>query len=366
MAIRFRKQLASVPTYVPGLPLEEAKRRYNLQEVIKLASNECPLGPFPPVAAKISAWAEEANRYPDTECYELTNRLAQMLGVAIDEIIVTNGTTHLIAVVCQALLEQGDEIVVAAPTFPYYAMAAALMGGIACSVRMAAGYQYDLDAMLSVISPRTKLVAVCNPNNPTGTYVRSDDLQAFVERIPGDVLVLIDEAYFEYVSAADYGSFIARAPNAANLLVTRTFSKIYGLAGLRVGYGVANKYIIDQLKRVPGPFSVNSLGQLAALESLRYPQLVAERKAKNSEWKASLCNGLKRLGVDFVDSQANFVMTKLGVDSSRIAQLFLQRGVIVRPAMADGWIRVTVGTQEENLRFLQVAEEIIGAGVLQL
>lgn len=361
-AIDFRKQLSNVPTYTPGMPLEEAKRRYNLQEVIKLASNECPLGPFEPVLAKMSLWASSCNRYPDTDCYDLTNSLSQCHDVAPEEILITNGTTHLIAIVCEALLEPGDEIVVSSPTFPYYEMAAVLMGGVVRSVAMRPGYQYDLDAMLSAIGSRTKLVAICNPNNPTGTYVSERDLRLFIDRVPRNVLVLVDEAYYEYVDAGDYGSLLADAPRAGNILVTRTFSKIYGLAGLRIGYGVANREIIGQLKKVPGPFSVNLIGQCAATESLQHQELVRERKVKNGEWKALLCRGLARLGREYVDSQANFVMAKLGDDSGRISQEFLRRGVIIRPAAPNGWMRISVGTSEENEKFLQALEDITAAG----
>ena len=361
VVIDFRKQLSNVSSYVPGMPLEEAKRRYNLQEVIKLASNECPFGPFESVLTKLPLWAEGCNRYPDTDCSDLTSNLSEHLGVSPEQIIIANGTTNLISVVSEALLEPGDEIVVPSPTFPYYQMAAVLAGAVARSVPMRPRYQYDLDAMLSAIGPCTKLVSICNPNNPTGTYVSERELRQFVDRVPKNVLVLIDEAYYEYADASDYATLLLDAPNADNLLVTRTFSKIYGLAGLRIGYGVANAEIINQFKKVPGPFSVNLIGQAAANESLKHQELVQDRKEKNIEWKALLCRGLRELQREFVDSQANFVMTKLGDDSGRTAEEFLRRGVIIRPAMANGWMRVSVGTADENQRFLRVLEEILEA-----
>ena len=357
-AVQFRKQLRAIPPYVPGMPLDEAKRRFGLNEVVKLASNECPLGPFPSVVSQMPSWAQECNRYPDNDCHDLLASLCQILNVSREEILIGNGSAEIIGRTALALLEPGDEIVITWPTFPYYEIAAQLAGATARKVPMAPNYHYDLEGMLAAIGARTKLLAICNPNNPTGTYVPERELRSFLDAVPRNVLVVADEAYFEYTMAEDYATVLPDARRRENLLVTRTFSKIYGLAGLRIGYAVTNSEVAAQIRKAQGPFSVNTLAQMAAVESLRHPELVEDRKRLNSAWKKALCDGLASQGYPFAESEANFVMTKLGDNSETLFTEFVRRGVIIRPATSDGWMRVTVGTLEENQRFLRALEDL--------
>lgn len=344
-----------ISPYVGGKPIEELARELGLApgSIVKLASNENPRGPSPKVLAAIAAAAADITRYPDGNGFALKTALAKRHGVALEQIVLGNGSNDVLELVTQAFLRPGDEAVYAAHAFAVYPLATQARGarGIVVPAR---ALGHDLPAMRAAITPATRIVFVANPNNPTGTWETPAALEAFVASVPGDVLVVLDEAYGEYLDpdeAGDATAWVARYPN---LVVSRTFSKAYGLAALRVGYGVMDAAVADLLNRVRQPFNVNALAQAAALAALDDVAYVDESRRLNREGLAQIYAGLERLGVPFVRSHGNFLLVRVG-DAARVYDRLLRQGVIVRPVANYGlpeWLRVTVGLPAENERFL--------------
>ncbi|MDP8959561.1 MAG: histidinol-phosphate transaminase [Actinomycetota bacterium] len=353
----FREDLQSITPYRPGKPIEEVAREYGLERVVKLASNESPLPPFPEVQEAIARHAGQLNRYPDNQRYYLRQAVAGHHGIPEQHLLFGAGTTELLLTIALAVGGPGTSAVYAWPSFIMYPIVTKLAGAGSIEVALDERLRHDLEAMAAGVRPHTTIVYVCNPNNPTGTYVPADDLFEFIDRLPGRLLVVVDEAYFEYAQAADYGSALPLALERDNVLVTRTFSKVYGLAGLRVGYLVGHPDTLDQLRRAQIPFSVSSIAQVAAMESLKYPVRVAERIQRNAEGLKLLSDELAERGIPFVESQTNFVYLKAGGDSQRAHQACLGKGAIIRP-MAEGWCRVSVGTEVENRAFLEALDEV--------
>lgn len=353
----FRSDLDQIPVYRPGKPIDEVSRELGITDIAKLASNEWPIEPFPEVIEAIAGAARDFNRYPENSVYHVVNALAEHLGVAPEAIWMGAGSTELIT--CIALAVGGPETstVFSNPSFVMYPITAALTGAEPIPVPSTSGMGHDLDAMLSAIRPDTRLVFVCNPNNPTGTYLAGADVVSFVESVSPNTLVVVDEAYHEFVTAADYNSALPLALERDNVVVTRTFSKVYGLAGLRIGYAVGRPETLAQLRRAQVPFSVNSAAQAGALAALAHSERLAERVAGNDEARGELEAGLASRGVDYVPSQANFVLIRPDEDPTHLAEEMLTRGVIVRPM--GPFIRVTVGTSAENLRFLSAFDRIV-------
>ena len=360
----FRSALDAVQPYVPGRPIEVVKRELGIVgEVIKLASNE---GPFPPVPAALEAIAQaasESNRYPDGSCHQLRHALAARHGVDPDQIVVGNGADAVLDYLAQALYEPGDEVAYCWPSFPVYPINATKMGAV-CVAAPLAGSSYDLEALSAVITPKTKAVYVTNPNNPTGGMVTRDALLRFLDGLPSTVLPVIDEAYFEFIDDPDYPDSSAWVREGRRLVAIRTFSKIYGMAGLRVGYGVMPADVAVACGKVKGAFDVSQLAQVAALASLD-PSVapeIARRRAVVAEGRTQLVNGLRAQGLGPWPTVANFVFVPVG-DGVGVAQALERRGVIVRATAGFGdptAIRITVGTPEENARFLSTLAEIRG------
>lgn len=361
-ALHARDPVAGAPDYVrriapylPGKPVSELAREFGLAEhdIVKLASNENPRGPSPAVRAAIVAAAEEVTRYPDGNGFALKAALAPRLGVGADGLVLGNGSNDVLELVTQAFLRPGDKAVYSRHAFAVYALATQARGAAGVEVP-ALAYGHDLAAMRAAITARTRIVFVANPNNPTGTWVAPDELEAFIAAVPANVLVVLDEAYNEYLDPAAVApspQWVAKYPN---LIVARTFSKAYGLAGLRVGYGVMSSRVADMLNRVRQPFNVNALGQAAAVAALADPAYVEESRVQNREGKHRLEDGLRTLGLSVVPSHANFLLVKVG-DAGRVYERLLRRGVIVRPVAnyaLPEWLRVTVGLPAENERFL--------------
>lgn len=350
--LRFRADLAEISPYRPGRPIIEVATEYGFDpsEIVKLASNESPLPPMPAARQAIEERIADVNRYPDNDSRLLRGRLADHLGVEPEEVWVGAGSSELLRVTANTVGGPGTSAVYAWPSFVVYRLATRLAHSEAIEVPLTAGGVHDLDAMAAAIRPDTSLVYVCNPNNPTGTLVDPARLERFLDEVPGDVLVLVDEAYHEYVTDKDYRSLLSQATVRPNLIVTRTFSKIYALASLRVGYAVTAASTIEQLRKAQAPFSVNDLGQAAAIASLDSPDELESRVSLNAEGRAWLENRLSGLGVRFMASQANFVYLRLGAPTEVVTEAFVRHGVIVRPFPA-GWVRVSVGTTAENRRF---------------
>jgi len=347
----FRRAIADLVPYEPGKPIEEVQRELGLDRCIKLASNEGPFPPFPAALEAIERAAREVNRYPDGGVWALRAALAERHGVAHEEIVVGSGADGVIDLLSQATLDPGDEIVCGWPSFPSYVLYTAKLGAVPRKVPLR-DHTYDLDALLDAIGPRTKLVFVCHPNNPTGTANGRAELDAFLDRVPDHVLVVLDQAYFEYIDDPDYADGIADYFRAGRrLVVLRTFSKIYGLAGLRVGYGVAPADVVTATSKVRRAFDVTTTAQAAALASIGDDAEIARRRAQNARGRDALEEALRAHGLDpVVPSFANFLYVEVG-DGREIFDQMLQLGVIVRPLSgfgAPGAIRVTVGTDEEN------------------
>ncbi|HZS25307.1 MAG TPA: histidinol-phosphate transaminase [Gaiellaceae bacterium] len=349
MTRRFREAIAGLVPYQPGKPIEEVQRELGLERIVKLASNEGPFPPFPSALEAMERLSLELNRYPDGGAYALRSALAERHGVDVGQIVVGAGADGVIDLLSQATLEAGDEIVCGWPSFPSYVLDAVKLGAAPKRVPLR-DHTYDLDALFDAIGPRTKLVYVCHPNNPTGTANGRAELRAFVERVPAQTLVVIDQAYFEYIADPDYADAIAElyAPGG-NVVVLRTFSKIYGLAGARVGYGVAPADVVEATDKVRGAFHVASPAQVAALASIGQDEELAARRALNAAGRTQLESILREHGLEPVPSLGNFVYVEVG-DGQALFEQLLQQGVIVRPLAGFGApeaIRVSVGTPEE-------------------
>lgn len=352
----FRADLESIPTYSPGKPIDEVSRDLGIFDICKLASNECPTEPFPEVVQAIADAASTVNRYPEDSGYYLVGTLADRHGVGTDQVWLGAGSTQLIGCVALATGGPGTSAVYASPSFVMYPIATRVAGARPIEVRLDDRWRLDLAAMIDAIEPDTTVVYVCNPNNPTGTYRSAPDVEAFVDTVPDDVLIVIDEAYHEYVTADDYATALPTAARRDNVLVTRTFSKIYGLAGLRIGYGIGAADTIAALRKTQPPFSANTIAQIAALESLAHDERTQEHAAANTAGRTQIEEGLTARGIEFAPSQANFVAMQVTDDSKELSDRLLKEGVIVRPMGAI--IRVTVGTDEENRRFLDALDAV--------
>jgi histidinol-phosphate aminotransferase len=345
--------VAGLTPYEPGKPVEEVQRELGLARVVKLASNEGPFPPFPAALEAIARASQELNRYPDGGAFALRSALAERHGVAFEEVAVGAGADGLIDCVSQAFLDAGDEVVCGWPSFPSYVIDAAKLGAVPVRVPLADG-RHDLDAMLAAITPRTKLVYVCHPNNPTGTMNTRAELDAWFERVPEHVLTVLDQAYFEYIDDPDYPDGISEYfARGQRVLVVRTFSKIYGLAGLRVGWGVGSPSVVAATAKVRRVFDLNAAAQAAAIASLDGAEEVARRARINAEQRVRVVELLERHGFACVGpAVANFVYAETGEDDARrLFEALLREGVIVRPLAgfgAPGAIRVTVGSPEDN------------------
>ena len=350
----FRRSIADLIPYEPGKPIEEVQRELGLDRVVKLASNEGPFPPFPAAVEALERATRDLNRYPDGGVYALRTALAEHHCVELEEVTVGAGADGVIDLLSQATLDAGDEIVCGWPSFPSYVLDALKLGAVPRKVPLR-DHVYDLDAMLAEVGPKTKLVYICHPNNPTGTANGRDELLAFVERLPEHVLAVVDQAYFEYVDDPDYADGVAELfKQGRRVVVLRTFSKIYGLAGLRVGYGIAPKDVVTATSKVRRAFDVGATAQAAALASLGDDAELARRRALNAAGREELGETLRAHGLEPAGPAiGNFLFADVG-DGAALFDRLLRQGVIVRPLASFGApeaIRVTVGTPEENAFF---------------
>ena len=352
-----------IAPYVPGKPIEELARELDLDPagIVKLASNENPRGPGPKALAAIATAAADVTRYPDGNGFALRSALATRLSVPAGSLVLGNGSNDVLELVTQAFLTPGDEAIYAQHAFAVYPLATHARGARGIEVP-AKDYGHDLAAMLAAVTPRTRVVFVANPNNPTGTWIDGAAMEAFVAKVPREVVVVLDEAYDEYLAPADRSRSVSWIGRYPNLIVSRTFSKAYGLAALRVGYGVMDPSVADLLNRVRQPFNVNSLAQAAAIAALADTAYVEESARVNREGMRQIEAGLARLGVAFVPSHGNFLLVNVG-DGARVYAALLRDGVIVRPVGnygLPGFLRVTVGLPAENERFLTALGRALG------
>jgi histidinol-phosphate aminotransferase len=343
----------SQPEYVPGKPIDELAREMGMDPagIIKLASNENAFGPSPLAVRAAKRAVEQGQLYPDGGCFALHNRLAQFHGLAPGQFVIGNGSNEVIELLGHVFLGPGDEVVMGRPEFVVYRMVALLFGARPVEVPLVA-FRNDLRALARAVTPRTKLVVVSTPNNPTGTANSPEELLSFVRSLPGSVVCVVDEAYTDYAEGApDIRPLIAEGRNVIGL---RTFSKVYGLASLRVGYGYSTPELAPLLERVRQPFNVNAIAQAAAVAALDDREFTRMVVAETRKGLRRLEEGCGALGLEFVPSQSNFLLVRVG-DGERVHDALLRRGVIVRPLRLydlPGWIRVTAGTAAQNERFL--------------
>jgi histidinol-phosphate aminotransferase len=346
----FRPSVEALTPYQPGKPVEDVQRELGLDRVVKLASNEGPFGPLPAAREALARATGDLNRYPDGGAYRLHEALAARHGVAMEQVAVGAGADGCIDMLSQATLDAGDEIVCGWPSFASYVIYAAKQGATVTTVPLR-DHTYDLGALLDAVTPRTKLLYICEPNNPTGTMNTADELDAFFERVPEHVLTVVDQAYFEYIDRPDYPDAVERYLKAGRrVVVLRTFSKIYGLAGLRVGYAVGPRDVCASLAKVRRPFDVTTSAQVAALASLDDADELARRRTVNADGLSRLEALLREHGLDPVPSVGNFLYVETGGDAQVLFQQLLQEGIIVRPLAGFGAptaVRITVGTPEE-------------------
>lgn len=361
MNITPKENILKVKPYIPGKPIEDVKRELGLKSVVKLASNENPYGPSPKVLRAMATASKTVNRYPDGACYDLRRELAVNLGVQEDQLIFGNGSDEIIVLAVRAYVGKGDEVVIAQPSFLIYEIASLLEGATVRSVPLK-DFRYDLPLMNKAVNSKTKIVFIGNPDNPAGTYIPREQLREFLSQLRRDVIVFIDEAYFEYVHQRDYPNGIELLRSYSNVIVTRTFSKMYGLAGLRVGYGVADPRIIDHLNRLREPFNVNSLAQAAAVACLKDKSYYRGIAKSVEEERVYLYKSLESMDVSYEASFTNFILIKVVGDSSFAARELLKRGIIVRDMKVwglDHYIRVTIGSQKENRLFIRTLKEVL-------
>jgi histidinol-phosphate aminotransferase len=356
--------VSAIQPYVPGKPVEELERELGIRDSVKLASNENPLGPSPLVLKEIindltnTKSSLSLNRYPDGNGYYLKQALSRRLSVSEDEIILGNGSNELIDIAARTFLQPGDEAVMAHPSFVVYPMATQAQGATAIQIPLKK-YTHDLDAMADAITSSTKIVFIANPNNPTGTMNTKAEFERFMKRIPEGILVVCDEAYCEYVTKPDYPDSMKYLAQGKDILILRTFSKMYGLAGLRIGYGIGRKDIIGEMNKLRPPFNTSSIAQKAALWALQDENHLQRTRQINEQGKTYLYKELDSIGMKYVPTEANFIFMPLEHDAHTLYTILLKQGVIVRP-MGQHEIRVTIGLPEENKRFIDALKKVMG------
>lgn len=354
--------LSAIRPYVPGKPIEEVRREFGLTDIVKLASNENPIGVSPKVMAALLAALPELNLYPDAQAYSLCRAIARRLDVLPEMVRVGNGADGLIRELCVSYLEDGDEVVTSCSSFPVYDISTAVMRGRMVKTPLTK-LTFDLEAMARAITERTRMVFICNPNNPTGTMVTAAEVAGFMAAVPDRVLVVFDEAYYEYVDSPDYPDALAYVTGGRkNVVVLRTFSKAYGVAGIRIGFGIAHPELLAPLRAASESFPVNRLALVAGEAALEDDEFMRLTVAANLEGRRFLYGEFDRLGLAYAESHTNFILVRAGPGAGRVYRELLKRGIIVRPCTGydlPEHLRITVGTEPQNKRLIAALEEVL-------
>jgi len=363
MSLPLNPALKNLPVYQPGRPIEEVAREVGLPaaEIIKLASNENPLGPSPLALAAMEMALKQVNLYPDGNGFYLKQKLAQKFGVEPANLILGNGSNDIIEFVAHALLDANSEVVVSQYCFAVYPIVTHLFGAKLVTVP-AKKYGHDLPAMIRAVTPRTKILFVANPNNPTGTQAEREHIVGIINETPPHVLLVMDEAYVEFLNDPISLLPLVRRGDFPNLILMRTFSKIFGLAGLRIGYGIGHPDFIAALEKVRQPFNTNALAQAAAIAALDDVEHIERTRSNNQAGLRFYESSFKQLGLEFVPSVTNFILVKVG-DGQRVFEELQKRGVIVRPMggyQLPSWVRISIGTAAENARCIAALREVLG------
>lgn len=353
-----KKNILNIKPYEPGKPIEELKRELNISHIIKMASNENPLGPSKKAIKAMKRAISTVNRYPDGGCYYLKEALSRNLSVSPKNLIIGNGSNEIIELVLRTFVNKGEEVIMSEPSFLIYNIGCRVAEGLPVVVPLR-DFKADLDNIRNSITNRTKLIFIDNPNNPTGRSVGEAEVERFLERLPGGVIVVFDEAYNEFIEREDFPDTI-RYIGRKNIIILRTFSKAHGLSGLRIGYGIAEKEIIEYMDCARQPFNVNSVAQIAAIASLEDKQHIANSKLVISEGKQFLYKNLDSMGLNYIKSDTNFILIDVGRTGKQVFEKMLKEGVIVRDMDAyklNNYIRVTIGTMAENCRFIKALKK---------
>ncbi len=354
-----RKGILRITSYVPGKSIEEVQKEFGPKKWVKLASNENLLGPSPKAIAAIRKELPNIYLYPEGPCTILRKALAEKFALPEGRVVISNGADNLILLIASAFINEGDEAIMADPTFSVYTNVTQIMGGKPVKVKLK-DFTHDLDAMLKKVNRKTKLVFICNPNNPTGTTVPLESFNSFLSRLPERVIVVLDEAYGDFAEDAFYPNGLDYVRERKQVIVLRTFSKVYGLAGLRVGFAFSREDVMDCLYQVRDPFPVHRLGQVAAVAALKDEEHAIRSIQLVYEGKRYLYRELDRMGISYVPSQANFIFVDFEKDSQEVFQGLLKEGIIIRPGKIWGYptfARVTIGRMEDNRRFIQALKK---------
>lgn len=360
MSLLARKHILKIDPYEAGKPIEELKRELGLKDIIKLASNENPLGPSPKAVAAIKKGLKNINRYPDSQCFYLKKRISRFFNVKPENIVLGNGSDELIEIIIKTFVEEDEHIITADFTFLEYKIISHTKARTVVTVPLKY-FKYDVEAIKRKIDAKTKVIFIANPNNPTGTYVTKQEIDELLSVLPERVLLVLDEAYDAFIDVDDFPRSIDYLKRK-NVLVLKTFSKAYGLAGLRVGYALGNAELISCLEKARQPFNVNSLAQAAAVAALDDKKFLARTRKTILEGKDYIYDNLSKLGIAYVPSVSNFVLIDVGRDGVSIFKQMLKFGVIVRDMKQYGlknFIRVTIGTKKENERFIKVLKKVL-------
>ncbi|MEK7307619.1 MAG: histidinol-phosphate transaminase [Nitrospirota bacterium] len=351
------EHIKKIKPYVPGKPIDELERELGISGSIKLASNENPLGPSPSAIRALRQGLRDLNRYPDGSCFHLKKTLSEKLGLSPDEILFGNGSNELIELAVRTFLNAGDEAIMAHPSFVVYSTIVQAMRGESIVFPLK-DWRHDLDSMASGITKKTKIIFIANPNNPTGTINTKSEMDSFMDKVPDNVLVVVDEAYCEYVTSAVYADSMEYFRQGRDILVLRTFSKIHGLAGLRIGYGIAKPSLIAEMNKVRQPFNVNTLAQRAAIAALNDERHLARTKRTNERGKKYLYKEFKAMNINYVPTEANFIYIILKNETApQLYKDLLKQGVIVR-LMGQRELRITIGLPEENKKLIETMKKI--------
>ncbi|MEH7494784.1 histidinol-phosphate transaminase [Neobacillus niacini] len=360
--IKHRRALDLVKPYIPGKTLWEVQKELRLDRVIKLASNENPIGPSTNALEVISNSLSTLNRYPDAHSVELKAAIASSLSLSTKQLIITNGADELITLISETYLEAEDEIIVPSPSFSEYDFGAHLMGAKVVPVPLDNHYQFNIDLIVSVVTDRTKLVYICSPNNPTGTYLPKSKLEELLQSLPDHILVVFDSAYSHFATNEDYTNGLEYVRAGFPIIVLQTFSKIYGLAGLRIGFGAAPRNIIQSILHVKEPFNVNNLAQAAAASAITDEEHIEKSKQVNTAGRDQLNKAFQELGLHYTESMSNFILVKFGPVAKEIYMQLLMKGIIVRYGNTWGMpehIRISIGTPEENNILIEAISSIL-------
>lgn len=359
--------ISGLSPYQPGKPIDELERELGLQDIVKLASNENPLGPSPKVQAAVNKAIGDSALYPDGNGFHLKQALSEKLSVSASSITLGNGSNDVLDLIARVFLNSGREAIYSEYAFVVYPIATQSVGATArvskaLPIDSSQPYGHDLEAMAALLSDKTSLIFIANPNNPTGTWLTKDQLKKFLDKVPADVIVVLDEAYGEYINEPDYPNALEWLAQFPNLIITRTFSKAYGLAGLRIGYSISHPDIADLLNRVRAPFNVNSLGLVAAEAALKDDEYIAKSCELNQQGLKQLSEGFDALGLEYIPSVGNFITVNIGRDAMATYEALLQEGVIVRPVAPykmPNFLRVSVGLSEQNDVFLAALKKVL-------